>query len=75
MSIYGSKPTRRPPVRRAAHAVEYQDSSFIIRRRKRFWEIIDRRGELVCITVYKRGAIEVVRRLALAPEAIPTAGS
>jgi len=30
----------------------------------RDWLVIDPDGELVCITVYKRGAEEVVRRLA-----------
>ena len=31
---------------------------------RRFWAVYD--GEaLVCVTVYKRGALEVVRRLAL----------
>jgi hypothetical protein len=31
--------------------------------RSRFWEVIDPVGELVYLTVYKRGAVEVVRRL------------
>jgi len=26
--------------------------------------VIDPQGELMCLTVYKRGAVEVVRRLA-----------
>lgn len=30
----------------------------------RFWAVVDAAAELVCITVYKRGALEVVRRLA-----------
>ena len=30
----------------------------------RWWEVIDPAGELVCLTVYRRGATEVVRRLA-----------
>lgn len=34
-----------------------------IRKRHRYWMVIDPQGELVCITVYKRGAKEVVRRL------------
>jgi len=34
-----------------------------VRRRKRFWEVVDSTGELVCVTVYKRGAKEVVRGL------------
>jgi hypothetical protein len=29
----------------------------------RWWEVRDPEGELVCLTVYKRGATEVVRRL------------
>ena len=31
--------------------------------RTRFWAVYDGDGTLVCVTVYKRGAIEVVRRL------------
>jgi hypothetical protein len=30
----------------------------------RYWIMIDPEGKLVCVTVYKRGAVEVVRRLA-----------
>jgi hypothetical protein len=37
--------------------------TYDIRRRGRFWEVLDSTGELVCMTVYKRGAKEVVRRL------------
>jgi hypothetical protein len=33
------------------------------KERSRFWEVVDPAGELVCVTVYKRGAVEVVRRL------------
>jgi len=29
----------------------------------RFWAVYDADGSLVCVTVYKRGAKEVVRRL------------
>jgi hypothetical protein len=29
----------------------------------RYWMVIDPVGELVCLTVYKKGAMEVVRRL------------
>jgi hypothetical protein len=37
----------------------------VVKREKdRWWEVRDPRGELVCVTVYKRGAVEVVRRLA-----------
>lgn len=31
--------------------------------KSRFWEVIDSAGELVCLTAYRRGAQEVVRRL------------
>ena len=34
------------------------------RTRDRWWEVRDPKGELVCVTVYKRGAVEVARRLA-----------
>jgi hypothetical protein len=37
--------------------------AYEIRRRGRFWEVLDATGELVCMTVYKRGAKEVIRRL------------
>jgi hypothetical protein len=39
---------------------------YTIRRRNRFWEVLDSSGDLVCLTVYKRGAEEVVRRLCAA---------
>jgi hypothetical protein len=29
----------------------------------RFWAVIDADGTLVCLCVYKRGALEVLRRL------------
>lgn len=41
------------------------EAGYKIRRRGKFWEVLDSVGELVCITVYKRGAVEVVRRLSL----------
>ncbi len=34
------------------------------KERSRFWEVLDPAGELVCLTVYKRGAVEVIRRIA-----------
>ncbi len=33
----------------------------------RFWAVHDPAGELVCVCVYKRGAVEVIRRLESAP--------
>ncbi len=30
----------------------------------RFWAVRDAGGELICVCVYKRGALEVARRLA-----------
>ena len=47
-----------PPV-----ASDGTKATYEIRRRGRFWEVLDSTGELVCMTVYKRGAKEVVRRL------------
>lgn len=37
---------------------------YSIGRRGRNWEVVDPAGQLVCITLYRRGALEVVRRLA-----------
>jgi hypothetical protein len=34
-----------------------------IRRYGHFWAAYDDAGELVCVTVYKKGANEVIRRL------------
>ena len=31
--------------------------------KSRYWQVLDPAGELVCLTVYRRGAREVVRRL------------
>jgi len=36
----------------------------------RFWALYDADGTLICVTVYKKGAIEVMRRL----QAIKTKG-
>jgi len=36
----------------------------IKQRHSRYWEVRDPLNELVCITVYKKGAAEVVRQLA-----------
>lgn len=38
---------------------------FEVRRYGRHWEVRDPSGEVVCLTVYRRGAAEVVRRLKL----------
>ena len=31
--------------------------------KSRYWAVVDAAGALVCVTVYRRGAEEVVRRL------------
>lgn len=54
--------------REAGGAGERRDGAGALTVRKygksRFWAVIDATEQLVCITVYKRGALEVVRRLA-----------
>jgi hypothetical protein len=54
-------PTKQKP---EAPAPERQ-TAYTIKKRHgyRDWIVIDPQGELVCLTVYKRGAAEVVRRL------------
>lgn len=38
-------------------------AGYQIAKRGRFWEVRDADGGLVCLTAYKKGAFEVVRRL------------
>jgi hypothetical protein len=38
-------------------------NGYTICKHKRFWQVRDSGGQLICVTVYKRGAKEVVRRL------------
>lgn len=52
---------------RSARACTVQIGDFRILRRGRFWAVKDPKGSLVCVAVYKKGALEVVRRL-LPPE-------
>jgi hypothetical protein len=41
--------------------------SYRISKHGKLWELRDAAGELVCLTAYKKGAIEVVRRLSAIP--------
>jgi len=34
-----------------------------IKKYGRAWAVYDEQGNLICLTVYKKGAIEVIRRL------------
>jgi hypothetical protein len=36
----------------------------VVRKYGRYWALYDAAGELVCVCVYRKGAEEVVRRLA-----------
>jgi len=38
--------------------------SIIKQKKSRWWEVRDPENDLVCLTVYRKGAREVVRRLA-----------
>lgn len=40
-----------------------RQETYTIQPHNRFWAVRDSSGALVCVTVYKRGAKEVVRRL------------
>lgn len=42
-----------------------QQATYTIQPHHRHWEVRDSAGELVCLTVYKRGAQEVIRRMSL----------
>ena len=50
---------------RVSHKSTDDFAPFEVRRYGRHWEVRDPAGEIVCLTVYRRGAAEVVRRLKL----------
>ncbi len=53
----GERQNRQAPAPQPQHG-------YTIRKKDRNWMVIDPQGQLVCLTVYKCGAVEVVRRLA-----------
>jgi hypothetical protein len=60
---YDSPSPKRSP-RKTARTAEY--NGYTIQRYRgyaRYWALHDPEGELVCLTVYRKGAEEVVRRL------------
>jgi hypothetical protein len=60
---YGSPTPQRAPRKQGTRATY---NGYIIQRYRsyaRYWALYDSEGELVCLTVYRKGAEEVVRRL------------
>jgi len=52
--------------RNTTHATALpSDGAYTLGRRGRHWEIRNKAGALVCLTVYKCGAREVIRRLSV----------
>ena len=49
---------------KSAEPAPQSQPGYRIEKRYRDWMVIDPQDQLVCLTVYKRGAVEVVRRLA-----------
>ena len=47
------------------HLEAQEPAAYTVHKREdtRWWEVRDPAGDLVCLTVYRRGAREVVRRL------------
>jgi len=60
---YPSARRRPAPARDSKSVLQANTISFSIRKRGRLWEVLDSEGELICLTAYKKGAAEVVRRL------------
>jgi hypothetical protein len=52
--------------RKQTAAAPATPGGFVVKKQygSRYWMVIDPAGELVCLTVYKKGTMEVVRRLA-----------
>jgi hypothetical protein len=51
---------------RTAEAPAAAQPGFTIRKHDRNWKVMDPAGQLVCITLYKKGAKEIIRRLEVA---------
>jgi hypothetical protein len=47
----------------AAPALAPTQPGYTIEKCDRRWRLLDPHGELVCLTLYKKGAQEVIRRL------------
>ncbi|HEX8395173.1 MAG TPA: hypothetical protein VF665_22690 [Longimicrobium sp.] len=54
-----------PSTKKSAEPAPQSGYTIQKRRGYRDWMVLDPDGELVCLTVYKRGAMEVVRRLSV----------
>ena len=54
----------RKPKEPAPVVAEKPTYTIIKQEHSRWWEVRDPNDELVCLTVYRKGAREVVRRLA-----------
>jgi len=63
------------PQRRHQRTGSSDYAPFEVRRYGRHWEVRDAAGELVCLTVYRRGAAEVIRRLKLTQESVDPSSS
>ncbi|MBA2671553.1 MAG: hypothetical protein H0U67_14370 [Gemmatimonadetes bacterium] len=66
--VEASLQQRREITRLRRRVAELESTSspvppFSIEKRSRAWAVLDQRGELVCLALYKKGAFEVVRRL------------
>jgi len=57
------EPRQQEPMQPNGAASQAFNGRHAIVKRGRFWEVIDPLGTLVCVTVYKCGAREVIRRL------------
>ena len=58
-------PTTPADPKAPTSAVDAKPAYTIIKQKhSRWWEVRDPENELVCLTVYRKGAREVVRRLA-----------
>ena len=60
----------KPPMAAKPGASTVQISDFRITRRGRFWQVFDGQNHLIVTAVYRKGALEVVRRL-LPPDLRP----
>ena len=59
------QPTADATTERQKNMIEPSVHAYTLDRHGRHWEVRDPTGTLVCLTVYKCGAVEVIRRLSV----------
>ena len=63
MRLPPNPPSPNPPVPPAREPRTFEVGGFRLCAKGRFWQVFDPQGRLIVTSVYKKGGIEVIRRL------------